>query len=117
MSAADTAAELIAKAEAAPKRVRLPLSAFPPLQNDLLLRAARSEPTPRVPVWMMRQAGRYLPEYMELRVMADFFKVRARPRVTIASATIVSHPSTAPRRQHAGVPHARACVPRLASAA
>lgn len=85
-----TASELIAKAEAAPKRVRLPLSAFPPLQNDLLLRAARSEPTPRVPVWMMRQAGRYLPEYMELRVMADFFKVRRCPA---ALARACSRPS------------------------
>ena len=37
------------------------LQAFPPLKNDLLLRAARGEHTERVPVWIMRQAGRYLP--------------------------------------------------------
>lgn len=34
---------------------------FPPLKNDLLLRAANGEETPRAPVWVMRQAGRYLP--------------------------------------------------------
>ncbi len=36
---------------------------FAPLQNDCYLKALRNEPTPFVPVWLMRQAGRYLPEY------------------------------------------------------
>ncbi len=44
------------------------------LQNDLLLRTLRGEKTERVPVWMMRQAGRYLPEYMVLREKYGFFE-------------------------------------------
>lgn len=34
---------------------------FPPLKNDLVLRAAKGEETERAGVWVMRQAGRYLP--------------------------------------------------------
>ena len=44
-----------------------------PLQNDLLLRALLRQPTPRTPVWMMRQAGRYLPEYRATRAKAGSF--------------------------------------------
>ena len=44
-----------------------------PLQNDLLLRALLREPTPRTPLWMMRQAGRYLPEYRATRARAGSF--------------------------------------------
>ena len=44
------------------------------LKNDLLLRTLRGEQVERTPVWMMRQAGRYLPEYMVLRRKYGFFE-------------------------------------------
>jgi uroporphyrinogen decarboxylase len=43
------------------------------LKNDLLLKALRKEKVERPPVWMMRQAGRYLPDYIKLRDKYDFF--------------------------------------------
>jgi uroporphyrinogen decarboxylase len=43
------------------------------LKNDLLLRALRGESVERPPVWMMRQAGRYLPDYLKLKAKYDFF--------------------------------------------
>ncbi|RKO96913.1 hypothetical protein CXG81DRAFT_12368 [Caulochytrium protostelioides] len=52
---------------------------FPPLRNDLVLRAARGERLERSPVWIMRQAGRYLPEYRSGRAAHDFFTVVRTP--------------------------------------
>ena len=43
------------------------------LKNDLLLKALKGENVERPPVWMMRQAGRYLPDYIKLREKYDFF--------------------------------------------
>jgi uroporphyrinogen decarboxylase len=44
-----------------------------PLKNDVFLRALLRQPTPYTPVWMMRQAGRYLPEYRATRAKAGDF--------------------------------------------
>ena len=44
------------------------------MQNDLLLRVLAGEEVERPPVWMMRQAGRYLPDYMKLRKKYSFFE-------------------------------------------
>ncbi|ELU00206.1 hypothetical protein CAPTEDRAFT_169863 [Capitella teleta] len=52
---------------------------FPELQNDLILRAARGEGTERSPVWIMRQAGRYLPEYMDVRKKHGFIEKCKNP--------------------------------------
>lgn len=53
-----------------------------PLKNDLLLRALTRQPTERTPVWIMRQAGRYLPEYREVRAQAgDFMSLCSNPEL------------------------------------
>ena len=58
------------------------------LQNDLLLRTARGELTERVPVWMMRQAGRVLPQYRTVRERAGSFITLAKTPELAAEVTI-----------------------------
>lgn len=54
------------------------------LKNDLLLRALKGEYVERVPVWMMRQAGRYLPDYLKLKAQYDFFTRVQTPELATA---------------------------------
>src|SRR5476649_1266639 len=55
---------------------------MPKLKNDTLIRALLREPTPYTPVWLMRQAGRYLPEYNQTRARAgDFLALCKNPNL------------------------------------
>jgi uroporphyrinogen decarboxylase len=56
-------------------------------QNDLFLRACRRQRLERTPVWMMRQAGRYLPEYRAVRAKSDFLTMVRTPELA-AEVTI-----------------------------
>lgn len=61
---------------------------FPNLKNDIFLRALMREPVPYTPIWMMRQAGRYLPEYKETRARAGSFMGLAQNREYACEVTL-----------------------------
>src|SRR5438034_8330615 len=61
---------------------------MPALQNDTLIRALFREPTAYTPVWLMRQAGRYLPEYNETRRRAGSFLALCKTPSLAAEVTL-----------------------------
>ena len=59
-----------------------------PMQNDVFLRALKREPVPYTPIWLMRQAGRYLPEYNATRARAGSFMALAQNPQFAAEVTL-----------------------------
>src|ERR1700731_5482092 len=61
--------------------------------NSLFVRAAKTQPTERPPVWFMRQAGRYMPEYRAIRKQYSLIEICKKPeiaaQVTIEAAEIL----------------------------
>jgi uroporphyrinogen decarboxylase len=51
------------------------------LFDSLFMKACRKEPTPRAPIWIMRQAGRYLPGYRQVRDMVSFLELCKTPEL------------------------------------
>ena len=51
--------------------------------NDTFLKACRGEKTSYTPIWMMRQAGRYLPEYQKVRGNVTFLELCKNPELCV----------------------------------
>ncbi|MGA8007153.1 MAG: uroporphyrinogen decarboxylase family protein, partial [Burkholderiales bacterium] len=58
------------------------------LENDALLRALARQPTEHTPIWLMRQAGRYLPEYTATRARAGSFLALAKSPALATEVTL-----------------------------
>ncbi len=104
-------------------------SAFAPLQNDTFLRACLRQATEHTPVWLMRQAGRYLPEYCATRARAGSFmglatntqfatEVTLQPleRYALDAAILFSDILTVPDAMGLGLSFAQGEGPRFAHA-
>src|SRR5215510_13069527 len=66
------------------------MSSRPLVKNSPFLKACRLEPTPHTPVWLMRQAGRYMKEYRDVRAKTTFLELCKTPalaaEVTVTAA-------------------------------
>jgi len=102
---------------------------FAPLVNDTFLRACRRQPTDHTPLWLMRQAGRYLPEYCATRAKAGSFmglatnvdfatEVTLQPleRYALDAAILFSDILTVPDAMGLGLSFAQGEGPRFAKA-
>jgi uroporphyrinogen decarboxylase len=101
---------------------------FPPLQNDTFLRACLRQATDHTPIWLMRQAGRYLPEYCATRAKAGSFmglatnvdyatEVTLQPleRYPLDAAILFSDILTVPDAMGLGLSFAQGEGPRFAT--
>ena len=82
------------------------------LRESAFLKACRNEPTDRTPIWLMRQAGRYMPEYREVRSKVSFLELCHDPalatEVTVFAAEL---PATAREAELFGGLHATGSLP------
>ena len=105
------------------------ISPYAPLQNDSFIRACLRQATPHTPVWLMRQAGRYLPEYKATRAKAGSFmglatntdfatEVTLQPleRFPLDAAILFSDILTVPDAMGLGLSFAEGEGPRFAHA-
>jgi len=75
--------------EIARPRREAPSATRSPHHDHPLLKACRREATPYTPIWLMRQAGRYMPEYQRVRAQHDFIEMCQRPEIA-AEVTVTA---------------------------
>jgi uroporphyrinogen decarboxylase len=72
-----------------PRRPASPTTQRSPLVDHPMMKACRREPTPYTPIWLMRQAGRYMPEYRRVRAQHEFLELCKRPELS-AEVTVTA---------------------------